>query len=231
GVSWILTAKIVFFLLFVLGGNTARDNIYRWLVLTPSSLLSGHLWKLATTCLVDVTATRDVVIFSLVFDVLLLWFFVPLLESYLGTKRLFALLALTCLAGNLASALVGLALAPLLPVSGLSPFIYGSIAAFGTVFANQPVQFLFLRPVSARSFTLVVVALLLLLTLLGQQWVSGTGCFVAMGVAWVYASGKGFFAQLLDRFHRWQWRRQHRVLKGGASGDNGRDRDHDRWIN
>lgn len=212
--------EIAAFLFLTFASEPTQARILAWLALTPESLVRGHVWKLVTTSLL---AEGGVAFF---FDLLMLWLFIPTLEQWYGPKRFLAFALATTVTGNLASALVGLALAPSFPVLGLSPFIYASIAAYGVLFGSQPVQFFGVIPMKARTLAIGVAVVVALFVLLDRQWVDGAGFFAAMGLAWVLTSGVVTPNLWWLRLRRWRLRRRYQVLDGGQSGLKKK-----RWMN
>ncbi|MBI4511105.1 MAG: rhomboid family intramembrane serine protease [Deltaproteobacteria bacterium] len=217
--AWLVGLELGFFLLYAFAGDTSRQRLEDWIGLTPRALLGGHLWKLFTTTLLT---TRPL---SLFFDILMLWMFVPVLEHFWGTRRFVVFVIATSFVGNLVSALVGVAVNPAARIQGLSPFIYASIAAYGVVFARQPVQFFGVFPMRGRTLAIGMAIFLFAFILMERNWVDGSGFFAAMGLAWVMTSGIFQPNVWWLRFRRWRIRRKYTVIDGGAS------RERKRWMN
>ena len=206
---------------FVLTAVVGRENqlkLLGWLGLTPRALASGHLWKLVTTVFV---AGRPIMF---VFDLLMLWMFVPVLEGFWGTRRFLKFVAATTLVGNTVAALVGLALDPDLFIVGIGPFIYGAIAAYGVVFANQQVQFFGVIPIRGKVLAIGFVCYLAVFTLLERAWVDASGFFAAMALAWLMTTGVWTPNVWWLKYRRWRLRRKYTVIDGGADPKK-------RWMN
>jgi len=218
---WILAISVGTFLLWLFSGKAVRGRLEDWVVLTPGSLLHGHLWKLATTALFHVSAL------GLFFNVLMLWLFVPVLEREWGTRRFVWFAVATSLVGNTVSALVGLALAPATPIAGMAPFMFGSIAAFGTAFAQQPVQFFGVLPMKGRTFALGFLAFLVISVALNGEWVQGAGYLAAMALAWGFAGGRITPSVWVLRWRRGRLRKKLSVMDGGS----GRPPKKQEWLN
>jgi membrane associated rhomboid family serine protease len=217
-VAWIIGIELGFFLLMLFAGDGVRAQMAGWLILTPGALAELHLWKLASTVLVSVGPNGGGGL-AFFFDLLMLWMFVPVLESFWGTRRFLIFFAVTALFGNLVAAVVGLLLGGgylAVPIMGVSAFIYASIAAFGVAFANQPVQFFGIIPIKGRVLAIGITAFLLLFTLLNAEWVNGAGFFGAMGLAWAMTSGIWQPNVWWLKWRRWRLRRRYQVLDGGA---------------
>jgi membrane associated rhomboid family serine protease len=148
----------------------------------------------------------------------MLWMFVPVLESFWGTRRFLVFFAVTTVVANLAASLTGLAIGqPGIPILGVTAFIYASIAAFGVAFANQPVQFFGVIPIRGRVLAIGISAFLLLFVLLNREWVNGAGFFAAMGAALAITHGVWQPNVWWLRWRKWRLRRRYQVLEGGAS--------------
>src|SRR5262249_41873770 len=146
--------------------------IGRWLVLTPRSLLAGHVWKLVTTFFFP----ADGLAFLL--DLLVLWMFVPSLESAWGRRRFITFAAVTALVANLVSAVVGLLLGGLAartPISGITPFIYAAIVGYGVDFAEQPIRFFGVVPMKGKTLAIGIAVVVTLAVVLNGTWVDGAG--------------------------------------------------------
>src|SRR5690606_25765999 len=105
----------------------------------------GRVWTLVTSPLIEVE------FFSLLLTGLILWMFVPTLERFWGTGRFYRFVAITSVVGMLGGCLVGFATGRDVPISGLTPFTYASIVAFGIIYARQPVQFFGVLPLTGRQ--------------------------------------------------------------------------------
>src|SRR5262249_30254711 len=132
-VTWLIGIYVAAFLVVAFATDGVKQDIYRWLILTPASLAAGEVWKLVTTVFINLSAL------AFFLDLLVLWMFVPTLEAAWGRRRFLTFLALTSIVGNLVAALFGLAFGyRLTPIFGLESFIYASIVAFGVEWAEQP---------------------------------------------------------------------------------------------
>jgi membrane associated rhomboid family serine protease len=226
GVAWLVGIVAASFLVFLFAGASARASLFQWFLLTPYSLFhEGKIWQLATSAVIY----PDVVGFLL--DGLMLFLFVPILEKWWGTKRFVTFVIATSLVGNLAAAAVGAALGqPLAAICGLTPFIYGSIVAFGVLFADQPVQLFGVMPIKGSSLALGAAALMLLRVLLEKEWVTGAGAFAAMGLAYVMTTGSFTPNLWWLKWKRWRVRKKLGVLDGGVASKSKRP-DKQKWIN
>jgi membrane associated rhomboid family serine protease len=221
--AWLIGIDLAAFLLYTFSGEATKAALVRWLVLTPDSLPRLELWKLATTTFMD---PKGMAVF---FNLIMLWLFVPALERSYTTRRFVWFFAVTSLVGNLLSALVGLALSPAYQIAGMSPFIYASIAAYGVLFAQQPVHFLGIIPLKGKVVAIGTAAVVALFVVINGSWVDGAGFFGAMGLAALMARGTLAFTPNLWwlRFRRWRMRRRYQVLEGCQSDPSKKKR----WMN
>jgi membrane associated rhomboid family serine protease len=220
--KWLLIVHVALFVLWVMGGETLQAQMARWLVLTPGSLLDGHVWKLATGPIFTTSG------FDAFFDALMLWMFIPTLERFWGTRRFVWFFVWTALVGSAAGVLVGIALGQLgTPVMGLSPFVFACIAAYGVVFYGQEARLFGLLPLKSHVFAIGLAVILAITTVLNARWVSGAASFAAMGLAVLITRRGGLSPNLWWlRARRWWLRRKLGVVDGGRSSSSKQ-----RWMN
>src|SRR5688572_2814455 len=84
-VAWIIGISLGCFLLMLFAGKGVRAQLAHWFILTPGSLLEFHFWKVVTTVLVSVAPDGGGGL-AFFFDLLMLWMFVPVLETFWGTR-------------------------------------------------------------------------------------------------------------------------------------------------
>lgn len=211
GAAWLIGLELGVFLIYVFSGDATRHRLLGWLALSPGALKDGHVWKLITTSLLSIRGL------ALFFDLLMLWLFVPILENFWGTRRFVTFVVVTSVLGNLAAALVGMAVDPEHLIIGLSPFIYASIAAFGVVYAREPVQFFGIIPIRGRQLAIGMVCFLGVFVLLERSWVDGAGYFTAILTALGITSGIWQPNVWWLKYRR--WRRRYTVINGGKASD------------
>ncbi|MSP17429.1 MAG: rhomboid family intramembrane serine protease [Myxococcales bacterium] len=221
-VAWVLALEVGCFLLYLFGGKATQATLVGALTASPARTLDQlHLWQLVTAPLLHLEGL------SFFFNALMLWMFVPTLERWWGPRRFIKFLVATSITGTLASCLVGAWLAPVTVISGLTPFIYASIVAFGVLYANQPVQLFGVVPIKGRTLAIGVAGFLALFVLLERSWVSGAGSFSAMGLSWLMTSGAFTPNVWWLKWRRARLRRRYRVLDGGGARTDKRDDDRD----
>ena len=220
-VTWLIAINIATFLLFTFSGKDAQGALAHWLVLTPRSLLEGHVWKLVTTTFF---ATDGL---AFLFDLLVLWMFVPVLESTWGRRRFLTFAAVTTLVGNVVAALVGLLLggaAGVTPIAGITPFIYAAIVGYGVDFAEQPIRFFGVIPMKGKTLAIGMAVVVTLAIILNGTWVQGAGYVAAMVTAYFWTSGRFAPRVWLLRWRRARLKRRYTVINGGSSPQK-------KWLN
>lgn len=220
-VGWLIGINAAIFLLYSFAGGAVRAAIVEWLVLTPRSLLAGHLWKLVTTAFVP----NDGLTFIL--DLFVLWMFIPVLESNWGSRRFLIFAASMTILANLVSSGVGLALGWEVPIGGLTSFIYAGIVGFGVAFADKPVQFFGVVPMRGRTLAIGFAVIIAVSILLNRAWVQGAGYAAVMAAALGWVTGRIDPQLLLLRWRRARLKRRYAVLKGGVP-ESPRN---DKWLN
>jgi membrane associated rhomboid family serine protease len=185
GALYLLIAEVGLSLLYLLAKDPFRVEMQRWI--TASSVQVWHdlkIWTLATSALMQAEFV------SLLFHGLILWLFVPILESWWGTKKFLLFALWTSLAGTTAGTLMGLLIGSMTPVMGLDPFIYGCIVAYGVLYGSHPVRFFGVLPMTGRQLMIGIIVVLALFVVLGSRWVQGAAYAAAMLLAWLMTSGK-----------------------------------------
>lgn len=211
-VAWIIGINVGVFLVWLFAGHEAQALIARWLVLTPASLLEGHVWKLVTTSLFNLNAI------AFLFDLLMLWLFIPILEQLWGRKRFIRFALITTVVGNLAAALVGIAFgagAGATPIVGLSPFVYATIAAYGVAYAEQPIQFFGVVPMKGKILAIGTAVFVLISVLLNRDWINGAGYFTGMALGWAMTGGRWTPRLWMLQWRRSRLKKRYTVLDGG----------------
>jgi len=212
-------------LVWLLADRATRFALSQWLEATPANVFEhGRVWTLATGVFLE----RDFI--GLVLHVSVLWMFVPTLERFWGTARFYRFVAVTSLAGTVAGCALGLLTGNGdAAISGLSPFIYASIVAFGIVYARQPVQFFGVLPLTGRQLMygfLVFVAVFIVAT---QAWEQGAAFGAAMLAAALLTSKRWSPRLMWKRWRIPRARARLKVMSGGKAATP--PRDEQKWLN
>ncbi len=224
GALTILVLEVAMSLLWLLAAPEAKQSLAQWVAASPRSVFdAGHVWTLVTSPLLEVNFVQ------LIMSGLILWMFVPTLERFWGTPRLYRFVAITSIAGTLGGCLAGLALGGTespVAISGLSPFMYAAIVAYGITYPRQQVTFSFYIKMTGRQMMFGFLGFVTLFIVLQQKWEEGAA----------YASAIAAAALLTSRtmnpglaWKRWRIKRARArltVLEGGKP-----KRDPQRWVN
>ncbi len=165
--------------LFFLSNDHIRAHMAEYLIASPESVFTrGWAWQLVTSPLLETN------FISLLLHAFMLWMFLPALERWWGMKRFLLFALYTSLIGSLAGvATAYFAGTGTRPISGLSPFVFAGIVAYGRLFSKQPVSFFGVLPMTGRQLTIGIVVVTLLMIAIGRDWPYGASLVGAMGLA------------------------------------------------
>jgi membrane associated rhomboid family serine protease len=210
-------------LLYLLGTDELRVQMGTWLTATSDSVWGElYIWQVLTSPLLE---TQFI---SLLFQAFMLWMFMPALERWWGTRRFLWFAVYTSITGVLVGTLVGSFLAPVAgghAISGLDPFIFAGIVAYGVLFSRQPVRFFGVLPMTGKQLTIGIVAFVGLFIVLGQAWAEGAAYASAMLVAFFMTSDKASPRLWLLKRKQKRIRRHLKLVRDGEDGDR------KRWMN
>jgi membrane associated rhomboid family serine protease len=205
--------------------QATRELIVDWLVPSASNLFErGRVWTLVTGVFLELNAV------ALILHLLVLWMFVPTLERFWGTRRFYRFVAITSVAGGAAGCALGLALGQDTLISGLDPFIYAAIVAFGIVYARQPVQFFGVLPLTGRQLMYGILGFLVLSVVLQRHWALGAAYGAAMLAAAIMTSKRWSPALAWRRWRIARARARLTVMTGGKPRVPP-GRDEHKWLN
>ncbi len=214
-------------LVWLLSNKEARISFAEYMVATPANIFeNGRVWTLVTSPFLELD------FLGLILHVMMLWMFVPTLERFWGTPRFYRFVAVTSLAGTVVGVLTGYLLgANHTAIAGLNPFIYGSIVAFGIIYAKQPVQFFGVLPLTGRQLMYGFIGFQVLFITLQGLWSQGAAVAAGM-VAAALMTSKRFSPGLAWR--RWKIARARSkltVMQGGQTTKPAGKRDEQKWLN
>jgi membrane associated rhomboid family serine protease len=177
----ILITVLAIFILDSLMMKVGGGSLAPFFVLSPDTFFKGHVYTLFTYPLLCQS------IWELFFNGLLLWFVGAELETMWGRKKyLFFLLFSQLIAGILflgvASSVTGMGPAMLTSLHGLSQAM---ILAYGIIFPDRHFSFMFIFPVKAKYFCLIIVALETYMAFIGQGGLGAVGHLLQMAMAFV----------------------------------------------
>jgi membrane associated rhomboid family serine protease len=214
-------------LIWLLVDNPTKAQIAEYVVATPYNVFErGRVWTLVTSNFLEPNFV------GLILHMVVLWSFVPTLERFWGTARFYRFVAVTSIAGTLVGTLAGWLMGHVSPIalgpeviSGLNPFIYASIVAFGIVYARQPVQFWGVLPLTGRQLMYGFLGFLALFVLLQGFWEQGAAFAAAMIAAALMTSKRWSPGLTWKRWRIKRARAKLTVVQGG------KPRDEHKWLN
>jgi len=152
GIKWLIIANVAVFILQVAMRLAKRGGIELVFGLVPTETFHDlWLWQLVTYMFLHTTDWLG----HLLLNMLMLWMFGTEVERAWGTRR-FLFYYFLCGIG------AGLVTAVLLPNSttiGASGAIYGVMLAYGMLFPNRTVLFMFMFPMRAMSMVLLCIGI------------------------------------------------------------------------
>jgi membrane associated rhomboid family serine protease len=213
-------------LVWLLSDLATRVQLSQWLEATPSAVFEhGRVWTLVTGVFLE----RNFL--ALILHMMVLWMFVPSLERFWGTARFYRFVAITSLAAMIAGCAFGFARHYMDDaVSGLDPFIYAAIVAFGIVYARQPVQFFGVLPLTGRQLMYGILAFLALSVIVQGHWMLGVAYGAAILAAAILTSKRWSPGLMWKRWRIARARARLKVMSGGK-GQVPKPRDEHKWLN
>ena len=155
-VCWFLLVSIIqrFFM--------KTDSIYHLFGFVPSAVDNNFfIWQFFTYMFIHSTG-----LFHILFNMMVLWMFGSELEQLWG-KKFFLNYYLICGVGSALVYFIGVKLYFVfsgsnavmnIPVIGASGAVFGLLLAYGWIFGERLVLFMFVFPIKARTFTILIAA-------------------------------------------------------------------------
>ena len=177
-VCWFLLVSIIqrFFM--------KTDMIYHLLGFVPSAISkSFFIWQFFTYMFIHSAG-----LFHILFNMMVLWMFGSELEQLWG-KRFFFIYYLVCGVGSAFVYFLGVALYSVFsssssvmstPVVGASGAVFGLLLAYGWIFGDRLILFMFIFPMKARTFT-ILIACVELMTMLNAGFGSPVANLAHLG--------------------------------------------------
>lgn len=187
-------------LVFAMSSDATKARMAEWLVPYPDGVWrDGKVWTLVTGPLLE-----DHMV-PLVFQSLMIWLMLPVLERWWGPGRFALFVGATALAGSVGGTLVGLATGTPVPILGLDPTLFAGAIAFGIIHARAPVRFFGVLPLTGRQFMWGMLGVIAAFILIGQEWEEGGAIALGTAVGAAMASGS------IDPVAWWRRRRYART--------------------
>lgn len=144
------------------------DDIYHIFGFVPSLIDQFYIWQFFTYMFIHSTG-----IFHILFNMMVLWMFGSELEQLWG-RKFFLNYYLVCGVGSALVYFTGVKLYSIfgghsiimdIPVVGASGAVFGLLLAYGWIFGERLVLFMFVFPMKARTFTILIAAVELMTVL------------------------------------------------------------------
>jgi membrane associated rhomboid family serine protease len=158
GVKWLLISNTAVFVLRYLLGQTSVGEIFNLFALVPRAVVFHFaIWQLGTYLFLHGSVTH------LLFNMLTLWMFGATLERDWGTRKFLKYYFLCGVGAGLCDVTVNAVLGNWYTSTiGASGAIYGVLLAFGVLYPEAVILFLFIFPIQAKYFVMIVGAMALL---------------------------------------------------------------------
>ncbi len=203
-VKLIIGVNIAVYLLLSVTTPALRGQITALLGLTPKLLISNiALWQPVTYMFLHQS------FWHLVFNMLFLWWFGSSIEIVWGRGNFLRYYFFT----GVGAALCHLALSwnSLVPVIGASGAVFGLILAYGLLFPNREILFMFVLPMKAKHFVLLIGVLEFLMAGAGSSG-DAVARFAHLGGLlfgglWFLYYRSGVDLSLFSAYRRWKRKR------------------------
>lgn len=136
-------------------------DIYQIFGFVPSSIDRFYIWQFFTYMFLHSSG-----IFHILFNMMVLWMFGSELEQLWG-RKFFLKYYLVCGVGSALVYFIGVKIYSIfgdhslimdIPVVGASGAVFGLLLAYGWIFGERLVLFMFVFPMKARTFTILIAA-------------------------------------------------------------------------
>ncbi len=151
GVKWLLIANIAAFVVYYLASGTRFAEPFALMALAPVAVVRHFaVWQLVTYLFLH----GD--LWHLIFNMIGLWMFGPMLESDWGTRRFLKFYFFCGIGAGICDVLLSSAIGNWhTRTIGASGAIFGLLLAFGLLYPNMPVLFMMFVPMRARTMAII----------------------------------------------------------------------------
>ena len=193
-VKWLLIINFVVFIFAVLTIKGLGGYIYAYGAVDPVNLVNSvEIWRLITYQFLHDPQN----IFHLVFNMIVLYFFGPILERQLGSLRFLKFYLVAGAAGGIVyTILAGLGLVKVGMMIGASGAIYGVIAAIAVMYPRMKILLWGIIPMTIIWLVILVVILSLLNIARGSNAGGELAHLTGLAVGFLYVK----YRPLLDNF-------------------------------
>jgi membrane associated rhomboid family serine protease len=222
-VKWILIACGAVWLLQVITDRLIAPGLLAgWFGCIPEFvILRGFIWQPLTYMFLHGTYG----VWHLLINMLILWMFGGELERYWGPRAFLRYYLVCGIGAGLLVVLLGsfsLDLNDLTVTIGASGAIYGLILAYGMIFAERTLLYMFVIPMKARTLAIILFAITFLSSLAITSGISHVAHLGGMIIGYLYLKR----AWRVGEFYReLRWKYQRRKFKTIRRDDD------DHWVN
>lgn len=222
----VLALQVGVSLIYMMLEPAMKLEFQEYVIASPSQIFDHYrFWTILTSPLLEPS------FFQLLLLGFMMFLFVPTLERFWGTPRFFRFVAATSIVGVIAGVLVAKLAGVDAPIFGLSPFVWGSVIAYGIVYARQPVQVWGVLPLTGRQMMFGFLAFLTLSVVLQKNWYQGASYAGGMITAAIMVSKKWSPGLVYKRWKISRAKAKLQVLQGGQAGTPKPKRDEQKWLN
>ena len=206
GVKWLLISNTVVFVLSYLAHETGFGEIFGPFALVPRLVVYHFaIWELVTYLFLHGG------VWHLLFNMLTLWMFGVTLERDWGTRKFLKYYFLCGIGAGLCDVTVNALLGNWYSSTiGASGAIYGVLLAFGVMYPESTILFLFLFPIQAKYFVMIYGAIALVGSLNVNSGVSNVAHLGGMIFGLIYL--KMHFPKL-DMYEARRWYRNYKLQR------------------
>jgi membrane associated rhomboid family serine protease len=206
GVKWLLISNTVVFVLSYLAYVAGLGNIFGPFALVPRLVVYHFaIWELVTYLFLHGG------VMHLLFNMLTLWMFGVTLERDWGTRRFLKYYFLCGIGAGLCDVTVNALLGNWnTSTIGASGAIFGVLLAFGVMYPEATILFLFLFPIQAKYFVMIYGAIALLASLGVNSGVSNVAHLGGMIFGLIYLKVR--FPKL-DAYEVRRWYRNYKLQR------------------
>jgi membrane associated rhomboid family serine protease len=164
GVKWLLIANIAVFVLYVIATMTGLDALFRPFVLVPRDVMHLAVWQVFTYLFLH--SPHDPM--HILFNMLFLWMFGGELEGVWGTRRFMKYYFLCGVGAGICVVVANLLFGnPASRTIGASGAIYGLILAYGVLFPDRIILFMWIFPMKVKYFAMIMGGIAFFYTVVG----------------------------------------------------------------
>jgi membrane associated rhomboid family serine protease len=206
GVKWLLISNTAVFVLSYVAYQAGLGNIFGPFALVPRLVVYHFaIWELATYLFLHGSIQH------LLFNMLALWMFGVTLERDWGTRRFLKYYFLCGIGAGVCDATVNALLGNWnTSTIGASGAIYGVLLAFGVLYPEAIILFLFIFPIQAKYFVMIMGAIELLGSLNVNSGVSNVAHLGGMIFGLIYLKVR--FPKV-DMYEMRRWYRNYKMQR------------------